>query len=295
MKVWMDGRVVNRADAAIPVNDHGLLYGDGVFEGIRAQGGRVVDLSLHLERLRRSARAIYLPIEDLVSQLPQVVFDTLLAHGEPDAYVRLLITRGSGRLGLDTCSCSGPRVLCLVDRIQLFPAERVAAGLRLATATWRRPDPDSLEPRVKSLNYLNNVLNRHEAGLRGADDALVLNRRGTVAEASAANVFIRVGDALFTPPPTDGALEGLTRRRVLLLATELGLRAAERTLARYDLLAADEVFLTGTGAGVVPVRSLDGVRIGSEPRHSVVPDLQRNMDRYAREHGVPVPGLEAAA
>ena len=279
MKVWMDGRVVNRADAAIPVNDHGLLYGDGVFEGIRAQGGRVVDLSLHLERLRRSARAIYLPIEDLVSQLPQVVFDTLLAHGEPDAYVRLLITRGSGRLGLDTCSCSGPRVLCLVDRIQLFPAERVAAGLRLATATWRRPDPDSLEPRVKSLNYLNNVL----------------NRRGTVAEASAANVFIRVGDALFTPPPTDGALEGLTRRRVLLLATELGLRAAERTLARYDLLAADEVFLTGTGAGVVPVRSLDGVRIGSEPRHSVVPDLQRNMDRYAREHGVPVPGLEAAA
>ena len=292
MKVWMDGRVVDHADAAIPVNDHGLLYGDGVFEGIRAQGGRVVDLPLHLDRLRRSARAIYLPIEAVFSQ---VVFDTLLARGEPDAYVRLLVTRGSGRLGLDTGSCSGPRVLCLADRIQLFPAERVAAGLRLATATWRRPDPDSLEPRVKSLNYLNNVLNRHEASLRGADDALVLNRRGTVAEASAANVFTRVGDKLFTPPPTDGALEGLTRRRVLHLAPELGLHAAEQTLARYDLLAADEVFLTGTGAGVVSVKSLDGVRIGSEAHRSVVPDLQRGMDRYARQHGVPVPGLEVAA
>ena len=294
MTTWLGGKIVEDREARIAATDHGLLYGDGVFEGIRAQGGRVVDLDLHLQRLQRSAGAIYLELGAWVDRLRGVVLDTLAAHGKPDAYVRLLVTRGPGRLGLDASSCSGPEVFCIVDSIELFPPETLSQGIRLVTGSWRRPGPDVLDPRVKSLNYLNNVLNKHEAKLRGGDDALVLNTRGTVAEASAANVFVRRGQELWTPPGTDGALEGLTRRRVMLLAPELELRPSERTLSRYDLLDADEVFLTGTGAGLVPVRSLDACRIGASRSESVLPKLRRRLAQYAAQHGVPVLGLCSA-
>ncbi len=295
MTAWLGGKILESSDARIAVTDHGLLYGDGVFEGIRAQGGKVVDLDLHLERLERSAGAIYLELGAWLTRMRGVVLQTLAAHGEPDAYVRLVVTRGPGRLGLDATTCTGPEVFCVVDSIELFPPEILSRGIRLVTGTWRRPGPDVLDPRVKSLNYLNNVLNKHEAKLRGGDDALVLNGRGTVAEASAANVFVRRGDELLTPPGTDGALEGLTRRRVLVLAPELDLRAQERTLSRYDLLEADEVFLTGTGAGLVPTCSLDARPIGTTGSESVLPRLRKLMAEYAAQHGVPIPGLRSAA
>ena len=295
MTAWMDGKILENHEARIAATDHGLLYGDGVFEGIRAQGGKVVDLDLHLERLQRSASAIYLELGEWFERLRDVVLETLAAHGQSDAYVRLVLTRGPGRLGLDATTCTGPGVFCVVDSIALFPPEVLSRGVRLATGTWRRPGPDVLDPRVKSLNYLNNVLNKHEAKLKGSDDALVLNGGGTVAEASAANLFVRRGQELWTPPGTDGALEGLTRRRVMLLAPDLELRAQERTLSRYDLLEADEVFLSGTGAGLVPVCSLDGRPIGAGRSDSVLPRLRELMAEYAAAHGVVIPGLRSAA
>ncbi|HEY6722978.1 MAG TPA: aminotransferase class IV [Polyangiaceae bacterium] len=285
MKIWMDGRVVGPEHATISVLDHGLLYGDGVFEGMRVIGGRLVDLEHHFARLELSARAIYLALPASRSQLVELVGATVAAHGQPEAYVRLVVTRGVGRLGIDTASCQSPKIVCMADSIDLYgPAAR--QGVRLVTASRRRPDPDVLDPRVKSLNYLNNVLNKHEAKRRGGDEALVLNRRGQVAEASAANVFVRQGRQLLTPPGTDGALEGITRRRLFLIAPELGLEVIERSLTSVDLLAADEVFLTGSGAGIVPVVALDDVPITAQDE-SVLPQLQRETRRYAERCGTP--------
>ena len=285
MKIWLDGRVVGPEQANISVLDHGLLYGDGVFEGLRLIGGKLVDLDRHFDRLELSARAIYLTLPLDRRALLELVRHTVAEHAQMDAYVRLIVTRGVGRLGIDTASCARPQVLCMVDTIDLY-GPGAEGGVRLVTASRRRPDPDVLDPRVKSLNYLNNVLNKHEAKRRGGDEALVLNRRGQVAEASAANVFVRQGQRLFTPPGSDGALEGITRRRLFELAPELGLEVRERTLTALDLLAADEVFLTGSGAGIVPVTALDGVPIVLSGQ-SVVPGLVAATRHYADRFGTP--------
>jgi branched-chain amino acid aminotransferase len=260
--VWIDGTVVDAAAARVPVLDHGLLYGDGVFEGLRAFGRRVFRLDDHLARLRASAAAISHARPDEAT-LRGVVRDTQRALGLDDAYVRLVVTRGEGALGVDPASCPAPRVFCIAAEARIFAPETLAAGLALATVSWRRPGFDVIDPRVKSLNYLNNALAKLEARRAGADEALLLNAAGTIAEASVANVFVLAGRTLLTPPPTDGCLEGVTRRTVMEVAPSLGLAAAERTLSRTDLLAADEVFLTGTGAGIVPVRALDGQPIGA--------------------------------
>ena len=285
MKIWVDGRVRDPEQATVSVLDHGLLYGDGVFEGIRVMSGKIADPGRHLDRLELSARAIYLTLPLGRSELLELVCATVAEHGQADAYVRLVVTRGVGRLGIDTASCVAPTVFCVVDSFDLYGLS-LGQGLRLVTASRRRPDPDVLDPRVKSLNYLNNVLNKLEAKRRGGDEALVLNRRGQVAEASAANVFVRQGTRLFTPPGSDGALEGITRGRIFELAPELGLAVEERTLTSLDLLAANEVFLTGSGAGIVPVAALDGV--GLVPvGDSVVPRLQLANRRYAESFGTP--------
>jgi len=262
MKVWIDGKIVEGNEARVPVTDHGLLYGDGVFEGIRVYGGRVFRLDLHLARLATSARVLGLELPGGVEAMREIVRVTARAFGSDESYVRLIVTRGEGALGLDPSSCPQPRVLCLVDSMGLFPAEKLERGLELATASVRRPPADVLDPGVKSLNYLNNVLAKLDAKRAGADDALILNLAGAVAEASAANVFAARDGELATPPPSDGALSGITRRSVLELAAGLGIPARERTLGRIDLLGADEVFLTGTGARIMPVRSLDGRPIG---------------------------------
>jgi len=262
MKVWIDGQIIDGHEARVPVSDHGLLYGDGIFEGMRATGGKVFRLEQHLSRMAYGARALHLQLPGGSAGLRKIVVDTLAAHGDPDAYIRLIVTRGDGPLGVDPTTCPTPRVLCLVDRIKLFSEETRKKGLSLVTSSYRRPASDVLDPRIKSLNYLNNVLAKGEARRQGADDALLLNAAGNIAEASVANLFVVREGRLFTPPATDGCLDGITRRAVLELAGTLSIPAAERTLSRMDVFAADEVFVTGTGAGVLRIASLDGEATG---------------------------------
>jgi len=282
---WLDGRVMSLSEARIPLTDHGLLYGDGIFEGIRIRGRRVFRLDDHLARLATAARAIGLELPGGRSAARQAVLDTARAFGEPEAYVRLVVTRGEGALGVDPTLCHEPRLFCIVDHIRLYDERQRSEGLDLVTVGVRRPPADVLDPRVKSLNYLNNVLAKREAKLRGADEALVLNLQGNIAEAAVANLFVARGGRLWTPPATDGALEGVTRRTVLELAAELGIAGGERTLGRFDLFAADEAFLTGSGAGLVPVRSLDGERIGGPG--PVFEKIRRAFESAAPALGVP--------
>jgi branched-chain amino acid aminotransferase len=284
-RAWIDGRVVPLAEARIPITDHGLLYGDGIFEGIRIRGRRVFRLDDHLARLAIAARAIGLALPGGVAAVRRAVLDTARAFGESEAYVRLVVTRGEGALGVDPTLCHAPRLLCIVDHIRLYDERQRSEGLDMVTVSVRRPPADVLDPRVKSLNYLNNVLAKREARQRGADEALVLNLQGAIAEAAVANLFVVRGGRLWTPPATDGALEGITRRTVLELAAELGIDAGERTLGRVDLFAADEAFLTGSGAGLVPVRSLDGERIGGPG--PVFEKVRRAFEAAAPALGVP--------
>jgi branched-chain amino acid aminotransferase len=263
MKVWIDGELMDGAHARIPIIDHGLLYGDGIFEGMRATGGRIFKLDAHLARLSYGARALHLQLPGGLPALRAVAEQTLAALGDPDAYVRLIVTRGDGALGVDPNTCPRPRVICLADRIALFSEEKRRAGLALITSSVRRPAQDVLDPRVKSLNYLNNVLAKGEARRQGADDALLLNAQGNIAEVSVANLFVVQRGALLTPPTTDGCLDGITRGTVLELARSLGIPTIERSLGRMDVFGADEAFMTGTGAGIVRIASLDGETIGT--------------------------------
>lgn len=286
MKIWIDGAVVSQDEARVPVLDHGFLYGDGVFEGIRAYGGRIFRLEDHLRRLAAGARALALEIPGGIDGVRRVLLETARAHGQPDAYLRLIVSRGVGELGVDPTSCPEPRVVCIAASIRIFPPEKLAEGISLATSSWRRPAPDVIDPCVKSLNYLNNSMAKLEARQRGADEALLLNARGTVAEASVANVFAVHGGRLATPPTSDGALPGITRLSVLELAAELELPAQERSLGRADLFAADEVFLTGTGARIVPVASLDGRALGACPG-PVTKRILEAFDALTRSTGTP--------
>lgn len=261
--VWLNGGLLAGTEATVSVFDHGLLYGDGVFEGLRCVAGRVVDWDRHLARLHVSARALHLSLPS-DGMLWEATRACCVAEGR-DTYLRLVVTRGSGRLGLDPSSCPQTTLFCIADDLELFGSKGGHGnGIHLATASRRRPPSDVLDPRVKSLNYLNNVLSKVEAKQRGADDALLLNQQGNVAEASAANLFLRLDDELVTPPTTDGALDGITRRRVLQVAREMGVACAERSLSRIDLFRAREVFITGTGAGLVPVARFDGETVGAE-------------------------------
>jgi branched-chain amino acid aminotransferase len=263
MKVWIEGEVVDGSEARISVLDHGLLYGDGVFEGMRVYGRRVFRLEDHLQRFAAAAKVLDLELPGGTAAVREIVLETARAFGADEAYVRLIATRGDGPLGIDPTQCPQPRLICIVDRIAVYPEHKRSAGIDLLTSSWRRPPADVLDPRVKSLNYLNNVLAKLEAKQRGGDEALLLNAAGAIAETAVANVFaVRDGD-LLTPPSIDGALEGITRATVLELAASLEIPARTQSLGRFDLLAADEVFLTGSGAGLVPVRSLDGRSIGA--------------------------------
>lgn len=292
MKVWIDGSIVEGKDARLSVTDHGFLYGDGVFEGMRAYNGRLFRLDDHLRRLEVSARTLALEIPGGIAHVRDVVLQTVAATGCPDAYIRLLVTRGEGPLGVDPSTCSNPQLICIVDTVDLFPPERAARGVDLVTAAMRRPSSDVLDPRVKSLNYLNNVLCKGEARRRGADDALLLNQQGNVAECTGANVFTVLDGAVSTPPTTDGALDGITRRSILELCTKLEIPAREKTLGRIDFFAADEAFLSGSGARVVPVRSLDSQPIGGTQAQTpgpVTTRLTETFFEFARSTGTPIP------
>jgi branched-chain amino acid aminotransferase len=287
MKVWIDGRIVDGPEARVPVLDHGLLYGDGIFEGIRIYGGQIFRLADHMRRLETGAKAIGLSIPGGLCAAEKIVLQTARAFAHPDAYVRLLVTRGDGELGVDPATCPEPRIICIVTTIELYSERKRREGLSLVTVSVRRPAPDMLDPAVKSLNYLNSVLAKREAGLRGADEALILNARGDVAEAAVANLFLVRGGQLSTPPVTDGALPGITRASVLEIAGELGLPAEERTIGRVDVLGADEAFLTGSGAQIVAVRSLDGESIGPEGRGPgpITERIGGAFLEYATRHG----------
>jgi len=285
---WCEGRIVPADEARVPVRDHGLLYGDGLFEGIRVRGGRVFRLDAHLARFAAGAKALALELPVPLGEVRRIVLDTVRAHATPEAYVRLLATRGEGPLGVDPLPCGPARILCLVDQVALYPAEKRRRGLDLVTSSLRRPAPDVLDPRVKSLNYLNNVLAKLEARTRGADEALLLNAAGLVAEAAVANVFVVRAGELRTPPATDGALEGITRATVLELAVGLGIPACERSLGRFDLFAAEECFLTGSGAGLVAVRSLDGRLIGTGAPGPLLAKLEAAFAEACVSLGVPV-------
>ncbi len=266
---WVEGAIVPARDARVPILDHGLLFGDGVFEGIRLTPAGIFRLDDHMARLETAMRAVGIEVPGGLERIREVARETTRAWGARAGYLRLIVTRGVGALGIDPASCPEPGIVCLVAGPAALAPEKASRGVDLITSSLRRPGPDVLDPRVKSLNYLNNVLAKREANLAGADDALVLNARGLVAEASATNVFAIAGERLRTPPPNDGALEGITRRTVLELAGAIGLERSEESLGRFDLYASDAVFLTGTRAGIVPVGSLDGSPISQRARARV--------------------------
>jgi len=288
MKIYIDGHLHPREDARISVFDHGLLYGDGVFEGIRVYARRVFRLEEHLVRLEASAQAIALRLPLERAELAEAVRETVRANRQEDGYVRLVVTRGDGPLGLDPCSCLRPRLIIIVGEVAVYPAAHYQAGVRVVTAATRQVPAASVDPRVKSLNYLKNVLARLEAHAAGADEALLLNAEGFVAECTADNVFAVAGGRLRTPPPTEGALDGITRAVVRELAEEAGLGWEECRLGRYDLFVADECFLTGTGAEIVPVAALDGRTIGTGTPGPVTRRLATGLRALAEREGTPV-------
>ncbi len=276
MKVWMEGRIVDGEDARLSVRDHGLLYGDGVFEGIRIYNGRAFRLADHLKRLGFSAAYIGLELPFSLERIGGIVEETADAFGKREAYVRLLVTRGVGDFGVDPFSCEGPQLVCMVGDIALYDPKSMQAGIDMVTTSVRKPPPDVLNPEVKSLNYLNSVMAKREARLRGAHEGLVLNMQGRVAEATVANVFAWIDGALVTPPTIDGALPGITRSTVIRLAGELGIETQIRSIGHAELMRADEVFLSGSGARLVPVGRLDTVTIGAGSR----PMLERIEDAF---------------
>ncbi|MGE9294865.1 MAG: branched-chain-amino-acid transaminase [Puniceicoccales bacterium] len=262
MKVYLNGEFVDQADAKVSVFDHGFLYGDGIFEGIRLYNGTVFKLDEHLERLEFSARAIMLEMPWTRAEIAEAVCESCRVNGLTNGYIRLIVTRGVGSLGLSPKSCERPQMIIIADQIQLYPKEFYTDGLKVITVATRRLSPAALPPMIKSLNYLNNILAKIEAGNLGYVEAFMLNDQGYVAECTGDNVFIVQHGKVFTPPVNAGSLTGITRGAVMEILKELGLELVETNLTRYDLWIAQECFLTGTAAEVVPVVEIDGRRIG---------------------------------
>jgi len=263
MKVYVDGKYCDKRDAKVSVFDHGLLYGDGVFEGIRAYNGRVFKLKEHIDRLFYSAHAILLQIPLSHADMTRAVVETCRRNRIRDGYVRLVVTRGEGTLGLNPNRCKNASVIIIADKIQLYPEEFYKNGLTIVTVPTTRNLHSALNPAIKSLNYLNNILAKIEANNSGCEEAVMLNAEGFVAECTGDNLFIVKQGRLETPPLTAGALYGITRQTVIDLAAEEGLAVSEPNLTRYDLFNADECFLTGTGAEIIPVVKIDGRAIGT--------------------------------
>ncbi|HEY5228116.1 MAG TPA: branched-chain-amino-acid transaminase [Opitutaceae bacterium] len=263
MKIYLDGRFVDEADAKVSVFDHGLLYGDGVFEGIRLYGGNVFRLDEHLERFEWSAKAILLDMPLTRAEWSEAICETCRQNGLRDGYIRAVVTRGVGDLGLAPWLCAKPSYFVIASKISLYPAEHYEKGLSIVTVPTRRIGPAALPATIKSLNYLNNILGKIEAKQAGALEAIMLNDQGYVAEATADNVFIVHKGEILTPSSSSGALRGVTRSTIIDIAKDLGIPEREANLTRYDLWCADECFLTGSGAEVIPVVKLDGRVIGS--------------------------------
>jgi branched-chain amino acid aminotransferase len=280
--IFMNDRLVPEDEARVSVFDHGLLYGDGVFEGLRSYSGRVFRLDAHIDRLWASARAICLEIPMTKEAVANAVIDTLAANKLTDGYIRLVVTRGAGSLGLDPNRTKNPQVIVIADTISLYPAEFYSKGLKIVTAATQRVQSAALSPRIKSLNYLNNIMAKLEGLRAGCVEALMLNHKGEVAECTGDNVFVVRSGKLLTPPPDAGILEGITRNAVMELAHAAGIDCREATLTRHDLYTADECFLTGTAAEVIPVVDIDGRGIGAGTPGPVTARLTADFHKLVR-------------
>ena len=286
MKIYLDGKFVDESEAKVSVFDHGLLYGDGVFEGIRLYGGNVFRLEEHLERLEYSAKVILLPIPLSRTELREAVCETCRLNGLKDAYIRLVVTRGVGDLGLAPWLCPKPSLFIIASKITLYAKEFYDNGLSIVTVPTRRIGPAALPATVKSLNYLNNILAKIEAKQFGALEAIMLNEQGYVAECTADNVFIVHKGEIITPSASQGALKGITRGAIIDIARELNLPLRETDMTRYDIWCADECFLTGTGAEVIPVVKLDGREIGSGKPGPVTQKVLASFRQRVLKEGV---------
>ena len=287
-KIYIDGKFFPEAEAKVSVFDHGLLYGDGIFEGIRFYNGRVFRLEEHLARLWDSARSIALQMPMSMAEMTEALLETIRRNDLHDGYIRLLVTRGVGNLGLNPVQCKRPSVIIIAATITLYPKEFHEKGLTVVTCATRRTSPAALNPAVKSLNYLNNVMARIEANLANADEALMLNDAGYVAECTADNIFIIKQGRVFTPPITAGALRGITRSVVFEIAAEMGIKVAETEITRHDVFIADECFLTGTAAEVIPVVKVDGRSIGNGKPGPISARIISRFRQMARETGTPI-------
>jgi branched-chain amino acid aminotransferase len=281
-KVYICGKLVDKAHAVVSVFDHGLLYGDGVFEGIRVYSGKVFLIDEHVERLYESAEAIRLEIPMTRAAMAQALNETVAANGIHDGYIRLVVTRGAGTLGLDPKKTSDPQVIIIADSIALYPSEMYQQGLKLITASTLRNHPQALSPRIKSLNYLNNILAKIEGADAGCVEAVMMNHLGHVAECTGDNIFLVKNGVISTPGTDAGILEGITRNCVIKLAREAGYEVREKTLIRHDIYVADECFLTGTAAEVIPATSLDGRLIGDGKPGPVTKDLLERFHKFVR-------------
>jgi branched-chain amino acid aminotransferase len=288
MKIFIDGKYYDERTAKISVFDHGLLYGDGIFEGIRAYNGRVFKLKEHIDRLFCSAKAILLELPMSHSELMQTTVETCRKNKLRDGYIRLIVTRGVGTLGLNPRSCRRPSVIIIAGSIQLYPPEFYAKGLTIITVPTTRNLHSALNPAIKSLNYLNNILAKIEANNGGCEEAVMLNAEGFVAECTGDNLFIVKNGELFTPPLSAGALYGITRQTVIELAHAAGLKVFEPNLTRYDLFNADECFLTGTGAELIPVVKIDGRVIGAGRPGKLTRELVEKYNALTNTAGEPI-------
>lgn len=271
---WMNGNLIDPLEAKVSVYDHGLLYGDGIFEGLRFYNGVAFRLKEHLDRLEDSAKALMLPIPYDQKSLSDAIINTIKASGQKNGYIRLVVTRGEGDLGLNPKNCGTGNVFILVDKLAIVSEEANNEGARVIIASVRRLGPDGIDPRIKSLNYLNNILARLEANQANADEAILLNQAGFIAEGSADNIFIVKNGILITPPVTDGALEGITRQAVIDAAQRGNIPFQEKSMTPFDLYNADEMFLTGSGAELIPVKEVAG-RILNHPERSVFQKMRQ--------------------
>ncbi len=282
-KIYINGELYAKEDAKISVYDHGLLYGDGVFEGIRSYGGKVFRMEAHLDRLWNSAKAILLTIPMTKPEMAKAIEDTLAANGIRDGYIRVVVTRGAGSLGLDPNHCENPQVIIITDYIALYPEELYRKGLEIVTVSVARNHPAALSPRIKSLNYLNNILAKIEGQKAGCVEALMLNHKGELAECTGDNIFLVRGGALLTPSLESGVLEGITRDAVIEIACAAGIAVREIPLTKHDVYVADECFLTGTAAEVIPVVKVDNRPIGCGTPGPITRDLSERFHKLTRE------------
>ena len=290
LKIWYDGSLVDEAEARVPVFDHGLLYGDGVFEGIRFYSGRVFRLPEHVDRLFASSRAILLELPWSRAEIIEYILETIRANNLENGYVRLLVTRGVGTLGLSPESCKRPSLIIIAADIQLYPQSDYDVGLKVVTCVTRRPSHTSLSPQVKSLNYLNNVMAKVEAARAGGREGLMLNEQGYVAECTGDNIFIVKNGVVYTPPVSDGGLDGITRGVIFELAEQLEVTIRERTMTRFDIMTAHECFLTGTAAEVIPAVELDHRPIGEGGPGPLTARFIEAYRTLVRNSGTPIGG-----